>query len=122
MKKRVSLIVAIFFVILILAAVVFLMIPETVLKFKSEDGSDLDIESVYDWGRLCDICSGQAFLSLNENEQKELLDKAIAKIQVTYQFESYEYNIKQKPIVVSLHYPDGRTEAVQLQPSNPLEN
>ena len=210
MKKRVLFIIAIFFAMFILAAVVFFMIPETVLKFESEDGeytvritqerkemfgvgpkheydyrlivtkerflfdkviydedfvfktdgagidesclsiewtswrirvviddphsplikticltedgSDLDIDTVYDWSRLCDICSGQAFLSLNENEQKEVLDKAIAKIQATYQFESYEYDIKQKPIVVSLHYPDGRTEAVQLQPSNPLEN
>lgn len=103
-------------VLLIIAAVVSFMIPKT------EDGSNLDIDSVNGWNQLYDIYSGQAFKSLSENEQKEFLDKAITKLKDTYGFESFEYNIKQKPLVISLHYPDGRTEAVQLEPFDPKQN
>ena len=113
---------SIFFVLLILATVIILVIHEKGLKFESGDGSNLDIVSVKSWGELYDICSGQTFLSLKENEKKEILDKAITKLQETYQFESYEYNIKQKPLVISIHYSDGYMEAVQLQPFDLIEN
>ena len=87
-----------------------------------DDGSDLEVEKVHTFDNLIWLCSGQAFLDLNEEEQKAILDKAISNVQETFQFESYDYNIKQKPLVLTVYYPSGDVHAYQLQPSNPEEN
>ena len=110
-------------VIVIIAIILFLLLkagdnPNEGIPAKE----DIDISQINDWAGLTDLYQEKSFQSLNDDKKCEIIDEVIIKVKDKYGFESYEYNIKQSPLVISLHFSDGHIEAVQLGGFDPGMN
>ena len=81
---------------------------------KIPDKEDIDISQINDWAGLTDLYQEKSFQSLSDDKKCEIIDKVIIKVKDKYGFESYEYNIEQNPLIITLHFSDGHIEAVQL--------
>jgi hypothetical protein len=86
------------------------------------DKNEIDISQINDWAGLTDLYQEKAFQSLSDDQKCDIIDEVILKVKEKYGFESYEYNIKQSPLVISLHFSDGHIEAVQLGDFDPGMN
>jgi len=71
--------------------------------------------------RIPDI-QKKSFQSLNDEQKGDIIDEVLIKVKDKYGFESYEYSIKQTPLVIALFYSYGRVEAVQIGEFDPLMN
>lgn len=86
------------------------------------DKNEIDISQINDWAGLTDLYQEKSFKSLSDTQKSEIIDEVIIKVKAKYGFESYEYNIKQSPLVITLHFSDGHIEAVQLGDFDPGMN
>lgn len=82
----------------------------------------IDVSQINDWKGLNDLYQEKSFQSLNDEQKCDLIDEIITNIKETYRFDSYEYNIKQDPLVIALYFSDGYKEAIQIGEFDPKMN
>ena len=89
---------------------------------KTPEKKEIDISQINDWAGLTDLYQEKSFQSLSDDQKCEIIDEVVIKVKDKYGFESYEYSIKQTPLVITLHFSDGHIEAVQIGEFDPRMN
>lgn len=83
---------------------------------------DIEITRITDWDSLTVLWQEEPFQLMGDDQKNNVLSEVLMNLKDKYGFESYEYNLKQNPLVITLHFSDGHIEAVQLGDFNPMEN
>ena len=114
-------------ILVIVAAITLTLIVASKSSFfgriiKQSDTSvseDMDINS---WKDLSLFVNSKLYDSMSEIDRELKVTNSIENLKNKYGFDSYDINFKAAPLIVSLYFPDGHIEGIELSERNPKEN